>query len=99
MIKRRLSNEASISSVIDEIIQRNNLEKGLNEVAAKKAWKDIMGNGVNSYTEEVQLKNKVLFVTLTSSIVRAELSLGKDKIIAMLKEELGKEIVENIVFR
>jgi hypothetical protein len=99
MIKRRLSNEASISSVIEEIIKRNNLEKGLNEVDAKKAWKDIMGNGVNSYTNEVQLKNKVLYVSLTSSIVRAELSLGKDKIMTMMNEELGKNIIENIIFR
>ncbi len=99
MIKRRLSNEASISSVIDEIIQRNNLEKGLNEVATKKAWKDIMGNGVNSYTNEVQLKNSTLYISLSSSIVRAELSLGKEKIIKMMNEELGKNLIENIIFR
>lgn len=99
MIKRRLSNEASISEVIDAIIQKNNLEKGLNAVSAENAWKNIMGNGVNSYTQEVVLKNNTLMVSLTSSILRNELSLGKEKIIAMLNEELGKEIIENIIFR
>jgi hypothetical protein len=99
MIKRRLSNEASISEVIDAIIQKNNLEKGLNAVSAENAWKNIMGNGVNSYTQEVVLKNNTLMVSLTSSIVRNELSLGKEKIITMLNEELGKEIIENIIFR
>ena len=60
------------------------MEKGLNEVATKKAWKDIMGNGVNSYTNEVQLKNSTLYISLSSSIVRAELSLGKEKIIKLI---------------
>jgi hypothetical protein len=99
MIKRRLSNESSISEVIDAIIQKNNLEKGLDAIAAENAWKNIMGNGVNTYTQEIVLKNKILIVSFSSSIVRNELSLGKEKIIKMLNEELGKEIIENILFR
>ncbi len=58
-----------------------------------------MGNGVNSYTQEVILKGSTLYVKLTSAVLREELSYGKDKIIKMINEELRKEIVTSIVLR
>ena len=38
-----------------------------------------MGNGVNNYTVDVVLKRDVLHVILNSSVVREELSYGKEK--------------------
>jgi hypothetical protein len=38
-------------------------------------------------------------VSLTSSVLREELNYGKDKIIAMINEELGKEVVKKVVLR
>ena len=58
-----------------------------------------MGNGVNHYTTAVELRNETLFVSLSSSVLREELSLGTSKIIAMINEELGKELVKKLVLR
>jgi hypothetical protein len=58
-----------------------------------------MGNGVNSYTKEVVLKGSTLYVSLTSAVLREELSYGKQKIITMINEELRKDIVKDIVLR
>ena len=58
-----------------------------------------MGNGVNNYTTAVELRNETLFVSLSSSVLREELSLGKTKIIAMLNEELGKDLIKKLVLR
>jgi hypothetical protein len=58
-----------------------------------------MGNGVNSYTKEVVLKGSTLYVSLTSAVLREELSYGKQKIIAMINEELRKEVVTAIILR
>jgi hypothetical protein len=55
-------------------VQTNNLSKGLNKIQVKDAWFDIMGSGIKSYTQDVILNNKTLVVTLTSSIVKQELS-------------------------
>ena len=96
---KRLSNESTIGSVINEIIQVNKLQGGIDEVAVKDAWKNLMGNGVNTYTKNILLKGTTLYVELTSSVLREELHYGKDKIIKMINEELKKDVVKEVVLR
>ena len=71
----------------------------MDKIDVEKAWKDLMGNGVNTYTKEVILKGSTLYVTLTSSVLREELSHGKQKIIIMLNDELRKDVVKELVLR
>jgi hypothetical protein len=53
---------------------------------------------VVSYTQEVTLKGTTLYVKLNSSVLREELSYGKEKIRAMMNEALGKEEIKKIMF-
>jgi Dna[CI] antecedent, DciA len=96
---KRLSNESPISEVLKEFIQVNKLQVGMDKINVEDAWKNLMGNGVNSYTQEVILKGATLYVKLTSAVLREELSYGKQKIITMLNDELRKEVVKDIVLR
>jgi len=98
MAKRRNDN-LNMGEALNEFIKANKLEKGIDKVNAKEAWANLMGNGVNNYTTAVELRNDTLFVSLSSSVLREELSLGKSKIITMLNEELGKELVKKLVLR
>ncbi len=98
MVKRK-KNNLSLSEAIHEFIAENKLQKGIDRVNVKDAWKKLMGNGVNNYTTTVELKNDTLFISLSSSVLREELSHGKSKIVAMLNEELGKDLIKNIVLR
>ena len=96
---KRLSNESSIGAILQEIIEVNKLQPGINQVAVAEAWKNLMGNGVNTYTRAVVLKKYTLYVELTSSVLREELSYGKDKIIKMINEEIGSEVLKEVVLR
>ncbi|HUH52159.1 MAG TPA: DUF721 domain-containing protein [Flavobacterium sp.] len=88
-----------ISDVLKQFIQKNKLEKGLDAVDVKQAWMNLMGAGVNNYTKEVTLKNGVLYVWLTSAVLREELLYGKQKIIKMMNEDAGKVVVKDLIFR
>ncbi|MFK7813428.1 MAG: DUF721 domain-containing protein [Maribacter sp.] len=98
MAKRKNDN-LNMGEALNEFIKANKLEKGMDKVNAKEAWASLMGNGVNNYTTAVELRNDTLFVSLSSSVLREELSLGKSKIITMLNEELGKDLVKKLVLR
>lgn len=98
MAKRR-NEHIPISEALQEFIEKNKLQKGMDRVDARAAWAILMGNGVNNYTTAVELRHETLFVSLSSSVLREELSLGKAKIIAMLNEEMGKEVVKKLVLR
>ncbi len=71
----------------------------MDKIDVEQAWKNLMGNGVNSYTQEVILKGTTLYVKLSSAVLREELSYGKHKIIKMLNEELRKELYHRLVLR
>ena len=96
---KRLSNDSPIGDILKEIIQHNKLQPGIDQVSVKDAWKNLMGNGVNSYTRNIALKGNTLYVELTSAVLREELSYGKEKIIKMLNDELGREVVKEVVLR
>jgi hypothetical protein len=96
---KRLNNESSIGDVLKEIIKANKLQPGIDQIAVKEAWKNLMGNGVNTYTKNIMLKNNTLYVELTSAVLREELSYGKDKIIKMINEELRRDVVTAVVLR
>lgn len=85
-----------IDAILKEFIKENKLEKGIQKLSVEKLWPTIMGSGVAHYTESVTLKNKTLVVKLKSSVLREELSYGKEKIIKMLNEHLGEEVINQI---
>lgn len=96
---KRLSNQSSVGDVLKEIIDRNKLQPGMDQIDVKEAWRNLMGNGVNSYTRNVMLKGNTLYVELTSAVLREELGYGKDKIIRMINDELKREVVTAVVLR
>nr|WP_293301604.1 DUF721 domain-containing protein [Allomuricauda sp.] len=98
-MSKRHNSHLPLGEALNEFIKENKLQKGMDKVDAREAWTRLMGNGVNNYTSAVELKNDTLFVSLSSSVLREELSLGKSKIIAMINEELGKELVKKLVLR
>lgn len=98
-MSQKKENDHSLGKALKEFISANKLQPGMDRVHARSAWKDLMGNGVNQYTTAVELKNDTLYVSLSSSVLREELSLGRSKIIAMLNEELGREVIRNLVLR
>ena len=96
---KRFNEESSIGDVLKQFISQNKLEAGMDVVNVRDAWKNLMGNGVNNYTTEIQLKGSTLYVALSSAVLREELSYGKEKIIKMINEELRKDLVTNLILR
>jgi len=66
----------SLKSVLNNLIDKNSLNDGLNNVKIQSLWKKTMGGNVNSYTTDIYLKKKTLYVSLSSSVLRQELSYG-----------------------
>ena len=95
----RNQDKLSLKEALQQFIKINKLQGGMDRIDAREAWKQLMGKGVNHYTNSVELKGETLYVSLSSSVLREELSHGKTKIIQMLNEELGKDMIKKIVLR
>ncbi len=94
-----MENNLKIDSLIKFFIKKNNLENGLENVKIKDLWHELMKNGVANYTTDINLKNGTLYIKLKSSVLREELSYGKEKIVKLLNEKLKKDLIKKIVLR
>lgn len=95
----RKDQHISLSEALQQFIEEHKLQKGIDQVRVREAWISVMGKGVNRYTTDIRLKNETLVVSLSSSVLREELSYGKEKIIAMINEELGKTLVKELFLK
>ncbi len=98
MSKRHGENN-SLGEVLKDFIAGGKLEKGLNKISAEEAWHQVLGEAISKYTTRVYLERDTLFVSLSSSVLREELSYGKDKIITLLNEALGKELIHKLILK
>ena len=98
MAKRKAEN-TSIGNVLKDFIKDNKLETGLDKVGVKEAWHSVMGKAISKYTTNVMLERDTLYIQLSSSVLREELSYGKEKIIKLLNEELGKDLISKLILR
>jgi len=98
-MSKRHNDQQKIDDLLKSFVKENKLEKGLDKVNVEAAWRNLMGNGVNNYTNSVKLHQDTLYVELSSSVLREELSYGKDKIINMLNESLGKNLITKLILR
>lgn len=96
MSKRR-NEYLSLKDLMGSFIKENNLSKGMQKISVKENWDSLMGNGVASYTEKVELRNGTLYVKLSSSVLREELGYGKEKILAMMNEALGGNEIKKVM--
>tara|TARA_B100000795_G_C22665152_1_gene385694 strand:+ start:107 stop:403 length:297 start_codon:yes stop_codon:yes gene_type:complete len=94
---KRENESVSLKNLMHSFIKENNLSKGMQKIKIEEAWQNLMGQGVTSHTQSVKLQKKTLIIHLTSSVLREELSYGKDKIIKMINEEMGEEVVSKLM--
>ncbi len=96
---KRSYEESSIQDVLGKMITGYNLDKGINKLNVREAWIKLLGPGIATYTQQVELRKDTLYVSLSSNVLREELSYGLTKIITMINEDLGKEIIKKIILR
>ena len=96
-MSKRENDSFSVKDLMQSIIKENNLTKGMQKIKVEETWHKMMGAGVSTHTSSVRLQNKTLIIQLTSSVLREELSYGKDKIIKMMNEEVGANTISKIM--
>ena len=72
-----------IGDMIRKFFRLNGLESPLNEYRLVQAWKDVV----------------ILYVHLTSSVLRQELMMGRDLLVRNLNKQVGAQVIVNIIFR
>lgn len=96
---KRNNDNIPLSEALKNFVSENKLQKGLDKVNARDVWTQQMGPAIEKYTTSLKLDKDTLYVQLSSSVLREELSYGKEKIIRNLNEALGKDLIKKLVLR
>lgn len=95
----RKRNTELLKDVIAQVLKNNHLDKKLNDKHVIDAWPKILGENISQYTTEISIKNRVLYVSISSAVLRHDLFLSREQIKNSLNAEVGAEVIRDIIFR
>ena len=97
MIKRE--NDFTLKEVIERLLKVYNWDSHLDEAKLKDSWEKVVGGIIGKHTMNLYIKNRILYVSLDSAVIRSELLMSRSKIVQMLNDEVGKKVIEDMVLR
>jgi hypothetical protein len=95
---KRSANQATVGELIDKLMKAYRLDGKLKEMDVIEAWGEMMGIAVANRTKQIQIRNKTLFLTMDSAVMRDELSYGKTVIIERVNQKAGFEMINDVFF-
>lgn len=94
----RKKEAAPLESAFKELLKAYRLEDKFQEKLLISSWPELVGKTIADRTSSVFIRDKKLFVTITSGPVKKELQLNKSKVLTLIEEKVGKGVVEDLVF-
>ncbi|HEX8549803.1 MAG TPA: DUF721 domain-containing protein [Cytophagaceae bacterium] len=98
MIDKRNKDTSTLKDCIDKMIDVYRLRQKYNETSIITSWGKVMGAAIASRTLKVFIRDKKLYVKLSSSPLRNELSMSRSKIIELLNKDFEKRVIEEVIF-
>jgi len=93
----RAKNSMGMKDAIEKWLEVSRLRSKFDESSIIAAWPDIIGRAIANRTEKVYIHDKKLFVKVESAVIRNELVLMRQQIIANANEHAGRTVVEECV--
>jgi len=88
----------SIAQAVSELLGEYKIDGKLKEARINSAWHEVLGPLAKS-TDELYIRNGILFAKLSSSVIRNELSMMRSTLVQRLNEKAGAKVITDIVFR
>jgi hypothetical protein len=95
----RGNNNRKLGDIIRKLMKNPKLSEKLDNLDAIESWEEILGPQLFRYVTDQKINKGILHVKLKSSVVRNELSFKKSEFISKINQNLGRELITDIVFR
>jgi len=94
----RKSNEITLKEAIEALLISYKLSDKLDETRLIASWVKVVGKLIVRHTDELYVKNRILYVKLDSAALRNELAMAKSKLVISINRTTGKDVIEDIRF-
>lgn len=89
----------TISEALDMLVSNKRINKGLTENVIREKWATIIGKTIAEHTTLLYVKDEILYLYFNSSIVKNECKYNKDKIVDLVNQEIGHQIIKDVVVK
>lgn len=88
-----------VGDAIKNMLKAYHIEDQFEEANLINSWELVMGPAIAKRTSKIYIRDKKLFVYLTSAPLKHQLSMSRDKILVLLTKEFGKPIVNEVIIK
>lgn len=93
----RKSDTIPIGDAIKDLLKAYRLQNKFDETRLINSWERLMGKTIASRTTKIYVKDQKLFVMVSSAPLKSELQLAQHKILEIFNDEIGQNIITEIV--
>jgi len=89
----------SLEEILKNFSNKPKLKNKLDGVEVLNQINTILGGNLQGYITNKYFKNGIIYIHLSSSVLRAELLYQKKGLIDILNKNIGKKIVQDIILK
>ncbi|MGB8359074.1 MAG: DUF721 domain-containing protein [Bacteroidales bacterium] len=93
----RRNKTITIKEALEDLIREYKLEPKLKEASTLKIWDGITGKAIAQRTKRIFIREGVLHIYLTSSVVKNELTMLRESLRSQINNKAGEEVVREII--
>jgi hypothetical protein len=95
----RRSKTITLAEAVNDFIKEMNFGEKLSEAGVVNSWEETVGKAISLRTTKIYIKDHILYVHLSSSVVRNELLMLREALREKLNQKAGAEVIKEIVLR
>ncbi|WP_266367321.1 DUF721 domain-containing protein [Tellurirhabdus rosea] len=88
----------SLKDAIGLMLRSYQLQTRFNETYLEAFWEKMMGKSIASRTNRLYVKDRILYIEISSAPLRSELVIAKQKMIQLINRDMGTDVIDDVVF-
>lgn len=92
------NNEYTFHDLLKLVFKNCDMTEQVDEINIIATYKDVVGDLITKLTQDIKVKNKTLYLKVSSAALRNELSYKKQDLINKINANLKTEAIHTIIF-
>ncbi len=81
-----------------KFLKEEHLDQTYNEKKLISTWNELMGKPIANRTSRIFIKDRIMYVKLTSAPLKQELTMSKEKVLDLILRKTGEKVIDDIRF-
>ncbi len=97
-MKKPRNNESTLGEAINRLLKAYRIDGKMQEMDIINGWEEMMGKAIALRTTNIYVRDGILHLSISSSVMRDELQYGKQVIIERVNQKAGTKLIRDVWF-